>query len=63
MTCEERQELLELYTLGALEAGDREEIDQHLAEGCERCTRKLKEALALTRWCWRKRPKWPRRRG
>ena len=47
MTCEERQELLELYTLGALEAGDREEIDQHLAEGCERCTRKLKEALAL----------------
>ena len=47
MTCEERQELLELYTLGALEAGDREEIDQHLAAGCERCTRKLKEALAL----------------
>src|ERR1700741_994164 len=47
MTCEERQELFELYSLGVLEAGERDEIDQHLDAGCAVCARGLKEARAL----------------
>ncbi len=47
MTCEERQELFELYSLGLLDAPERDEIDQHLAAGCDACTHALKEALAL----------------
>lgn len=47
MTCEERQELFELYTLDVLDDADREEIDGHLAAGCAQCDRALKAALAM----------------
>jgi len=47
VTCQERKELFELYALGVLEAGEREEIGVHLAGGCETCGVALANALAL----------------
>ena len=47
MTCSERHELFELYSLGALEQEDQLEIEDHLAKGCDTCRRGLKEAVAM----------------
>ncbi len=47
MSCEELKEMFELYTLGVLEAEEREEIDEHLARGCADCRRNLNAALAM----------------
>lgn len=47
MKCEELQELFELYALGLAESPEKEEIEAHLARGCEACHRSLKEALAM----------------
>jgi anti-sigma-K factor RskA len=47
MTCHELQELFELYALGVLEPSEKEEIDTHLARGCENCQGTLADALAL----------------
>lgn len=47
MSCEELQEALELYALGALEEEERSQVEEHLARGCETCQRNLREALAV----------------
>lgn len=47
MTCQELQEMFELYALGALESGEKVEIDAHLARGCANCQQALGDALAL----------------
>ena len=47
MTCQELQEMFELYALGALEADEKVEIQTHLARGCEDCHQALASALAL----------------
>jgi hypothetical protein len=47
MTCQQLQELFELYALGALAAAERSEIDVHLARGCEACSQALAHALVL----------------
>ena len=47
MTCQELQEMFELYALGVLEAEERSEIDAHLARGCENCRHELAGALAI----------------
>jgi Anti-sigma-K factor rskA len=47
MSCQELQEMFELYALGVLEPVDKSEIDAHLARGCENCHEALADALAL----------------
>jgi hypothetical protein len=47
MNCEELKDLYELYALGVLDAGEKAEIDEHLARGCANCKRGLADALAL----------------
>ena len=47
MTCQELNEMFELYALGALEPAEKAEIDDHLARGCENCSQALSAALAL----------------
>jgi hypothetical protein len=47
MTCQELQEMFELYALGVLEPAEKGEIDTHLARGCENCQGSLADALAL----------------
>ncbi|HEY6990781.1 MAG TPA: anti-sigma factor [Bryobacteraceae bacterium] len=44
MTHPEMNELYELYALGALEPELANEIDSHLADGCEYCGERLREA-------------------
>jgi anti-sigma-K factor RskA len=44
MTHPEMNELYELYVLGALEPELASEIDSHLADGCEYCGERLREA-------------------
>jgi anti-sigma-K factor RskA len=45
MTCEELNEMFELYTLGVLEPEERAEIEAHLARGCEACRSSFNAAL------------------
>lgn len=47
MSCDERAELLMLYAVGALEAEEQRELEQHLETGCPRCAGALAEAEAL----------------
>jgi anti-sigma-K factor RskA len=47
MTCDELKDVFELYSLGLLEGEEREEVDAHLARGCDNCQKNLREALAL----------------
>src|ERR1051326_7134956 len=47
MNCEELRDSFELYSLGLLEPGERNEIETHLARGCENCQTKLRDALAM----------------
>jgi len=47
MTCAERQELFELYSLGALEQPEQLDLEEHLAQGCPVCERSFKEAVAM----------------
>ena len=47
MTCDELKDLYELYTLDVLEAVEREEIDAHLARGCEACRQGVRQALSM----------------
>jgi len=46
-TCQEFAELYELYVLGALEADDRSEFENHLGTGCAVCSRGIKDATSL----------------
>src|SRR5579871_6295044 len=45
MTHEELNELYELYALGLLDPGEKEEIDEHLARGCPECNAGVRRAL------------------
>lgn len=52
MSCDELQDVFELYSLGLLRDGEfedeaRSEVDAHLARGCEVCRKRLKDALAV----------------
>jgi hypothetical protein len=51
MSCEDLKDSFELYSLGLLpegeDGGERSEIDEHLARGCEVCQRNLRDALAV----------------
>ncbi len=47
MTCQELEDLFELYALGVLEPAEKSEIDAHLARGCDHCQHALADALAL----------------
>jgi hypothetical protein len=47
MSCEELEDLFELYSLALLEAEEKSEIEAHLARGCETCQKRLKDALAM----------------
>jgi hypothetical protein len=47
MSCEELQEMFELYSLALLEDEERSEVEAHLARGCETCRKNLKDALAV----------------
>jgi len=47
MTCHELSEMFELYALGVVEAEEREEIEAHLARGCDSCNAALAKALAI----------------
>jgi anti-sigma-K factor RskA len=46
-TCEELAEFFELYALGVLERGEKEQVDQHLARRCQTCTANLARATEL----------------
>jgi anti-sigma-K factor RskA len=48
MRCEELQDNFELYSLGLLDPGEKEEIDAHLARGCATCQGNLRDALAVS---------------
>src|SRR5262245_64422034 len=41
MTHEDIQSDLPLYALGSLDAEDRRAVEQHLADGCDSCSREL----------------------
>ena len=47
MSCEDLKDAFELYLLGLAEADERQEIDAHLARGCETCRKNLNDALGL----------------
>jgi anti-sigma-K factor RskA len=47
MSCEELQDMYELYALGVLDPEERAEIDAHLARDCKDCKRSLADAIAL----------------
>ena len=47
MTHEELNDLYELYTLGALGASERAEIEEHLAQNCPDCMAGVRRALSL----------------
>lgn len=47
MTHEELGELYELYAMGVLSAGERSEIEEHLAQNCAQCKAGLRRALNL----------------
>ena len=44
MSCEELQDLFELYSLSLLEGDEKIEVEAHLARGCAACQQRLKEA-------------------
>ena len=48
MSCAELKELYELYVLGALEAPERQELDEHLARHCPNCTPGVHQARQWT---------------
>jgi anti-sigma-K factor RskA len=47
MTCEELQDVFELYSLALLDGDEKSEVEAHLARGCETCQKRLKDALAV----------------
>lgn len=47
MTCDDLQDVFELYSLALLEGEEKSEVEAHLARGCETCQRRLKDALAV----------------
>jgi hypothetical protein len=47
MSCEELQDMFEIYSLALLEGEEKSEVEAHLARGCETCQKRLKDALAV----------------
>ncbi len=47
MSCQELQDMYELYALGVLEGAEKAEIDEHLGRGCENCRKGLADARAF----------------
>ena len=47
MSCEELQDMFELYLLALLEGDEKSEVEAHLARGCVTCQKHLKDALAI----------------
>jgi len=47
MSCDELQDMFELYSLALLEEEERSEVDAHLARGCVICQKRLTDALAV----------------
>jgi Anti-sigma-K factor rskA len=47
MSCDELQDMFELYALALLEDEEKAEVEAHLGRGCETCQKRLKEALAV----------------
>jgi hypothetical protein len=47
MTCEELQDVFELYSLALLEGEEKSEVEAHLARGCETCQKRLMDAQAV----------------
>ena len=47
MTHDELRDLYELYALGVLDAGERAEIEEHLAQKCPECKAGVRRALSL----------------
>lgn len=47
MTCQELSDSYELYALGTLEGDEREELQAHLARGCQNCQRGIANAQVL----------------
>lgn len=48
MTHAEMNELYELYSLGVLDFREAVEIDSHVADGCEYCAQRIREAVNFT---------------
>lgn len=49
MKCEDFQDVLELYALGALERGPADSVAEHLETGCPACREALRQALEQIR--------------
>ncbi len=47
LTCQQLEEVYELYALGSLEAAERDEIEAHLTHGCTHCKQGVADAMAL----------------
>ena len=47
MSCDDLRELYELYVLGAVDAAERHEIEEHLARNCPACRAGIAEARQL----------------
>lgn len=47
MSCEQRYDDILLLAAGALDAGERDDLEQHLATGCPRCAGAYAEAAAV----------------
>jgi hypothetical protein len=45
VSCDQYSDLFELYAIGSLEKGEREELQGHLESGCAECEARLEEAL------------------
>ena len=45
--CDQFREMFEAYALGALDAGDRDALEAHLATGCKDCAKAVEEARWL----------------
>src|ERR1700681_2117042 len=48
MTHRELSEMYELYALGLLDANEKDEIDQHLAQGCTECGKGVRQAVEIS---------------
>jgi anti-sigma-K factor RskA len=47
MSCDDLKDSYELYALGLLEGEEKDELESHLARGCETCLHKLTDAHAV----------------
>lgn len=50
MDCRHLEDEYEVYLLGALDAGEQEEVKQHVRQGCTYCADELREAAETLYW-------------